>query len=396
MTTKQAKLFTWQYLSLLVSTFFGYVGFQMLVPTLTTYITQLGGSNFSASLAYSAAAAAALLARLGCGSKLDSIGRKPLLLMGLVILMAINIILFFSQNVSAICALRLIHGIGWGIMSTALATMISDVVPVSRRGEGIGYFSLSIALATSLSIILGIYVMNAASFPAPLLVSTLCFVLCTALCAKQPAIPFLKNLDVKHGFINNARDSFEKTAFFPAFLCFLHSVAFSGIMAFIMLFGRESGITHIWIYFVGHLGIIMLTRPAVGMIFDRKGHAILVIPGVAFMIVGLVVLSFAQSVTPLVLASICYGLGYGAVQPSLQTWAINRSPADRKGAANGTFLSSFDLGYAAGTLIMGTIASLTNYAIMFRLSPVFLILFAVIYGAALIRLKTRQPSAVNA
>ncbi len=71
------------------------------------------------------------------------------------------------------------------------------------------------------------------------------------------------------------------------------------------------------------------------------------------MLVGLTLLSYATSEISLLAASLFYRLGYGAAHPSLQAWAIDRSPADRKGAANGTFLSSLDLGYAVGAVLMG-------------------------------------------
>ncbi len=114
----------------------------------------------------------------------------------------------------------------------------------------------------------------------------------------------------------------------------------------------------------------------------------MIIPGIILMITGLTLLSYATSESSLLIASLFYGLGYGAAHPSLQAWAINRSPANRKGAANGTFLSSLDLGYAVGAVVLGLIATHTNYAVMYRVSVLFLIAFAGIYGCHVI--KNRQ------
>lgn len=77
--------------------------------------------------------------------------------------------------------------------------------------------------------------------------------------------------------------------------------------------------------------MVLLTRPAVGKIFDKKGHVVVILPGAICMIIGLIILSYAVSVPMLLLSSLFYGVGYGAVQPSLQTWAVNRSPSNRKG-----------------------------------------------------------------
>jgi hypothetical protein len=55
------------------------------------------------------------------------------------------------------------------------------------------------------------------------------------------------------------------------------------------------------------------------------------------MIAGFIILSFAHTTIPLVLSSVFYGLGYGAVHPSLQAWAVSTADGARKGSANGHF-----------------------------------------------------------
>jgi MFS family permease len=270
------------------------------------------------------------------------------------------------------------------MVSTALATIVSDLVPGRRMGAGIGYFALSIVLATSLSIIVGIWLMNLSGFTVMLGFSTAFFAVALMLSLRMRAVPFHRHLEA----ISTRSlwsSLFEKRAVLPALLCFLHSVAFSGIMTFIMLFGAESGIHDVFVYFIGHVLMIVASRPFVGRIYDRRGHSVVVIPGVVSMIAGLILLSYSHGIPLLVAASLFYGLGFGMVQPSLQAWAISRSPSHRKGAANGTFLSSLDLGYAIGAILTGAVASATSYAVMYRLSSLPLVLFLAIYVPMLAR-----------
>jgi MFS family permease len=114
------------------------------------------------------------------------------------------------------------------------------------------------------------------------------------------------------------------------------------------------------------------------------------------MLLGLVVLSHAQSMALLIAASTLYGLGYGAVQPSLQTWAVDRCPSDRKAAANGLFLSAIDLGYIIGAVALGQIAAATSYAGMYGWGAGVMALFLAVYLMATVqadapRARTRQP-----
>jgi len=381
-----SKLWTGSYVSLLFATFIAYIGFQMLVPTLSAHIKQLNGTNLSASLTYSAAAGAALIARSASGTTMDRIGRKPVLLLGAVVLTATDLLLYVVPNVVAVCAVRFCQGLGWGMVSTALATIVCDLTPERRMGEGVGYFALSIVFATSISIVAGIWLMNLSGFTVMLSVSTVFFAGALALCLRMTPVPFHRRERVDPGRGLWAA-LFEKRALLPAFLCFLHSAAFSGVMTFIMLFGAESGIRSVFVYFIGHTLMMFASRPLVGRIYDRSGHSLIIIPGVASMMIGLVLLSYSHALPLLVVASLFYGFGFGAVQPSLQAWAIGRSPPHRKGAANGTFLSSLDLGYALGAVLTGAVASATSYAMMYRLSPLLLVLFLAVYVVALIREK---------
>ena len=90
----------------------------------------------------------------------------------------------------------------------------------------------------------------------------------------------------------------------------------------------------------------------------------------------------------MVASSLLYGLGYGAVQPSLQTWAVNRYPPDRKAAANGLFMSSIDLGYIVGAVALGHVMALQGYAMMYRYAALVMVLFVVVYLIELQRTDT--------
>jgi len=387
-STSATTLWSRDFLLLLFGNFFVYQGILMLIPTFPLYIKQMGGNDLQASLPFAVVSISALIVRSISGNAADTLGRRPLLIAGMCLLIIFNCSYFVVSGISIILMLRFCQGIGWGMTSTVLATIMSDIVSAKRRGEGVGYFALSIILGTSFATVVGIEVMKRYNFDVVLLISTLTVGIGMLLTQGISIVSIKKVYNSnrsKQGLIWS--DLFEKSALLPAFLCFLHSITFGGIMSFIMLFGQETGIENVGIYFVGHVSMILISRPFAGKLFDRRGHAFVIVPGVLFMIVGLFMLSYATSIYSLVAASLCYGLGYGATHPSLQAWAIQRAPAERKGAANGTFLSSLDLGYAIGAVLLGLIATHTNYAIMYRISILFLTAFAVVYGYHLIKTK---------
>ncbi len=375
------KLWTKNYIFMLFSNLFIYLAFYMLTPTLPAYAKLCGGNNLEASLVVSTFSITSLLIRLFIGNIMDKIEIKPLLFLGAIIL-AGSTLSYIWLPIDAIILVRVIQGIGWGLASTGAAAIFSNIVPKEKRGEGMGYYSLSMIMSMALSPMVAIVIMNLYSFKNIALISiSLAFI--GILFLSQVKIPIKTSANLNSTSKFSLADSFEKKAALPSLLCFLVVITLCGIMSYIMLYGKELNLSSIWIYFVGFVAMILITRPLVGKIFDERGHAIVIIPGSICLIIGLITLSYANSILMLIVSSLFYGLGYGAVQPSLQAWAVNRSPSNRQGAANGTFLSSMDLSYTLGSILLSSIAEHKSYAIMYRFSAIFIVLLLLIYSYSL-------------
>lgn len=384
------RLWTRSYVFMLLSNLFVYLGFYLLVPTLPTYAKQLGGTSFEASLVVSVFSITGLICRFGADAVCKKLGKKLVILLGLCIL-ALTTFSYLFIPVVGVIGFRAIQGIGWGTASTAIAAVFSEIVPENRRAEGMGYYSLSMIVSMSAATVVAIMIMNTYSFKV-ISVLSIIFVIISALLLQgvrgNKSEKSKVSKEAKKPF--SIGEVFEKDALLPSFLCFLLAITFCGIMSYIILYGREIKMNSIWLYFAGHVVAILVTRPFIGKIVDKKGHLPVILPGAVSMIIGLIILSYVHSLPTLVIASLFYGLGYGAVQPSLQVWAVNRAKAHRKVAANGTFLSSMDLGFTFGAIALSFIAESRGYAVMYRASSVFLFVFLVIYVYTQIKERNKE------
>jgi MFS family permease len=106
--------------------------------------------------------------------------------------------------------------------------------------------------------------------------------------------------------------------------------------------------------------------------------------------VGVIILSYANSVGSLIAAAVFYGIGYGMVNPAIHAWIVNLAPPHRRGSATGTFYSAIDVGIGLGTVVLGGIANLTGYAVMYRLSAFLFLIFLVIYLTHLMKERKRK------
>ncbi|HEY9061837.1 MAG TPA: MFS transporter [Pseudobacteroides sp.] len=386
-SVKRELLWTRNYIIILLSSLFTYLGFQILIPTLPVYVSQHSGSSSDVGLVIGILTISALIIRPFSGTASDIVGRKKILYVGLVISLITMVIYFFATTVVSILLVRIIHGVGWGISTAAFGSLVSDIVPTNRRGEGIGYFGFSTLLSGALGPTIGIGLMNSFNFSAVLIFATISAFLSLLLMlwVTPPKVERGESTSQQTPFIARL---IEKTSLFPSTLLLLLGVVYGGIVSFITLFSNETGIKNVgWFFLFFALGSF-LVRTVSGKLFDKKGHSFVVIPGTFFVLAGVLSLSYASSTILLSIAAILYGVGMGAIQPTLQAWVINRAAPNRRGAANSTFFSAFDLGIGGGSMILGSIARETNYAMMYRISSVFLIAFLIVYCIYLVKVKT--------
>ena len=96
-------------------------------------------------------------------------------------------------------------------------------------------------------------------------------------------------------------------------------------------------------------------------------------------------LAILNSPVYLFVGAILYGLGFGTVQPALQASAINTTPPRKRGMANATFFSAFDLGVGLGAMTFGLVAQYADYNMIYWVSAasgcLSLVLFFILRSA---------------
>jgi MFS family permease len=279
------RLWTGSFIALLAVNLLLCFGFYMLPATLPAYVTQIGGSLFQASLVIGTFSVMSLVSRIASGTMVDAVGEQRVILAGIIAIGATTLSMIWMP-VNGILALRALQGIGWGLSTAAIATAVYKVVPEARRGEGSGYYALTAITSISLTPLAAILLMDAFDFVAVLGISAT-----VTLAAIAPLKKGLSTLPVDSRKPRTRRpitlrSIFEQGALLPSFLCLILSVPLCGVMAYIVLFGRERHLGNIWVFFIGFALMILSTRPYIGRLFDRKGHSIIILPGSAGAIHG--------------------------------------------------------------------------------------------------------------
>lgn len=121
--------------------FAAYVGTDMVVPVRVLYAQQQG-----ASIAVIGAMATAFLLsnfifQYPAGWLADRLGRRPVMIAGLVAQAAISLAYIFVPDPVAFVGLRLIEGLASATMLPPARALIADAIPPEKRGEAYGVFN---------------------------------------------------------------------------------------------------------------------------------------------------------------------------------------------------------------------------------------------------------------
>ncbi|KMJ57551.1 antibiotic resistance protein [Bacillus sp. LL01] len=382
---KKEALWTKAFIMLMVGNLFVFMSFQMLIPTLPPYIKSLGATGFEIGLVTALFSIGAVLSRPFIGYMLEYRARKPLVLIGAVALLAVTVIYPLSQIVVIFLLFRFIHGLAWGWSTTVNGTAAVDVIPRSRLGEGMGYYGLSITIGMIVAPSLGIYLYQVTEFSNLIIVSAVLGLIALGLLSivhyQTPAsVEKTKREDLKFSYFGSL---VEKSGWYPAFITLIATFGYGSIVTFIVIFGEERGIDQIFLFYLVNAIMASLSRPIAGKWFDNHGPRGLVLMCMFFSFVGMWVLSFAHSNLFIVVAGALFGVGFGSLIPTLQSWTLSVTPENRRGVANGMFFSSIDLGIGLSGIIFGVLAQFVQTATLFQISSTFMLiamLFAWIEG----------------
>lgn len=374
------RLWTKPFIQMTVGMLFLFTGFYLLLPTLPLYIKHLGGSETQVGLAAGAFTLTAVVFRPMVGGLVDRYGRRAFYVWGLIFFVLSMYLYDWVGSILLLLALRILHGASWAFSTTSIGTVITDLIPASRRGEGMGWYGMAMTVAMAIGPMLGTYIVGGYSFQTLFLVATglslIAFILAYMTRAPYQAKPSAGRIQLV-----------EKSVLPVTVAIFFLAVAYGGITTFLPLLA-ESIRVNPGTFFLVYAVALTLIRPFAGKLSDRFGEAAVIIPSLVITAGALIVLSQSSGLPGLITAAILYGIGFGSAQPALQAATLRIAPENRRGAANASFMTAFDLGIGLGAILLGLVSERIGYAYLFTVTAVSVVVSLVIFAVFVRRLLT--------
>lgn len=377
------RLWTRDYIFVCISAFMMSFSFFILVPTLPLYLKDTFhiGQGL-VGIVLSCYVVAVLSVRPLAGFMADTFPRKSVYIVAYAIFVSSFLGYFFiTQTLALFILLRIFHGFSFGMLTTAGNTLVIDVMPSSRRGEGLGYYGVTNNLAMAFGPMAGLFIISSGNYTLLFLTSLCTGVvgLCFAAAARAPRRVLAEKMEFKL----SADRFFLKEGIRACIAFFLLAMPYGMTTSYIALYAREVGITHnAGLFFTVMAAGLIASRLHSGKRVDKGFITETIRTGIIiafFGALGEAALAYVAGVgltagyITYFLTAFLFGYGYGTLFPAYNTLFINLAPNSRRATANATYLTGWDVGIGCGMLFGGYIAEL-EYAYCYMFGAVLVLL----------------------
>lgn len=375
MTIPNDRLYTRTFWTLCVSYAFFGGSFNMIIPELPAYLSDLGGEDYK-GLIIALFTLTAGLSRPFSGKLTDTIGRKPIIIVGCVVCIFCSLLYPILTTVGAFLMLRLLHGFSTGFSPTAMTAYVADIVPVHRRGEAMGIIGVSINLGSSMSPPLGSFLATHYNTNMMFLGSSLLGV-----------FAMLLVLNIKETLTNPVGFQIEQfklskneiisvSAILPALVCGLSYLGFGAILTVTPDQCDFMGMTNKGLFFTSFTICSVASRLVAGTISDRYGRIPVMRVAVILLAFSYYLFGTASTPTNLLIYSGMVGFSLGIVIPAVFAWTVDRSTDTDRGKSLATLFIGLEIAIGTGALIS---------AAVYQNNPAkFTLVFAIISGISML------------
>ncbi len=370
---EKERLVTPSYCCILAANFLLYFGFWLLTPVLPFYLSEIfNASKTTIGIVLSCYTISSLCIRPFSGYFLDTFARKPLYLLAYFIFTLIFAGYIIAGLLTLFIIFRIVHGISFGMVTVGGNTVVIDIMPSSRRGEGLGYYGLANNLAMSIGPMFGLFLHSGGASYTTIFSYALgsCILgFFAATLVKTPYKPPVKRAPI-------SLDRFILLKGLPAGLSLLLlSIPYGMTTNYVAMYAKQIGLTAETGFF--------FTLMAVGMAVSRLFSGRLVDKGMITQVIsaGLYLVCFcyfaltacgwligwSSTFTTILFffISLLLGIGFGTMFPAYNTLFVNLAPNSQRGTATSTYLTSWDVGLGIGMLSGGYIAEIASFRIAY-------------------------------
>ncbi len=335
-------------------------GAGIISPTLPIYIKSFELSYTLTTFVI----AISVLGNIPAGVLVERVGRKPAMLIGLVMIAISTIGMGTAGNLAQLFAAQLIGGVGNALWMLSRHAYMTDVIPLEKRGRSIALFGGVNRMGTFAGKFVAIFL--GVNLRLPFFVYTGIAVLTLLICffsipqTKQD--PKVQTQDTQQPYLTQllqvSKQHYKLLATAGVGQVCVQTLR-RGCHIIIPLYASDvAGLSTQGVRLVEMISsaVDMSMFPVAGLMMDRFGRRFATVPGICIFATGMVLMPFTHSFTWLLLSAILMRFGNGIASGTMMTLGADLAPKEGTGEFLGLWRLTGDFGGAAGPIVVGNIA----------------------------------------
>ena len=364
-----------------------FVSYTAMFTIIPLYVVERGGNEAELGIVVGSFGIVGLLVRPLAGRWVYSVGAKQVAAAGTAVFGLATILHILAFDVWLIIPARVLQGVGMAIGPVATATIVANLAPGHRRAEAMSYMGNSISAASLYSPWVAFWLLDTFGFVNAFVYAGAAGFLGSAiamtLSASRTNIPVAAESSYKAPLINRG-------AVFPTLIFVTYTITTAPVSTFLPQIAVERSLGNPGLYFTMYAVLSIVSMAIAGPVSDRIGRGTVIVPGLLVVAAGMFILTTAHEQWLFLGAGVLNGLGFGMIQPAMQSLTVDRVPVRERSSALATLQQGWDIGGSGGAFALGPLASVTGAAATFAIAGCGTLLGAVGFVAGSLKAVKRR------
>lgn len=348
-------------------------GVTVIAPLLGEWVRSPDIPNpfFVSGLIIATFALVSLCLNIPSGIISDVVGRKPLIVIGLLLYAVAAVLFPFSGHTYDWIFVRALQGAGAGLFFPAIAALLADVTSHEERGHALSVYNIGLGVGLAAGPISGGFLFDRYGMFMP-------FLFCAAFALLSAVLVLLFVREPKRGLrvpeMKDKRKGLSLSVdgkralivcciviFFGMGVASMTSATFAPFAIDNFEIAEDLIGTILTVMFV----VFVLLQVGFNRLMKRVGEFKLAILGLLLCVCGLLVLGFATSVLELFITGVFLGAGLGAISLGTLTLASNAAGKGQEGKVMGIYYTTFYASMGTIPIVCGALSDIFSVRLLF-------------------------------
>lgn len=372
------RLWTVDFILNLLTAHFMFAGYTAMLTVIPPYVLFRHGTEWHLGIIVGAFGIVGLLIRPFGGQWIYAFGPKRVAVAGTAIVAIGSLCYIFALSPWWLVPMRMLQGVGLALGPVATSTIVANLAPPTRRAEAMAHMGNAI---------------NASFLYSPFIASSILFYfgsntigftyafVFSALAAAVAMISGLRISASRIAFDKPAAPAASaaaadkpplvaKAAIFPTLVFLTYTFTTAPTNTFLPLLAAQQKLGNPGLFYTVFSATSIVAMGVSGPIADRYGRSTVIIPGLLSVAVAMFVLNGAFFQAMFLSAGFFAGLGFGLLQPGIQSLTVDRVPLRERSAGMATLQQAWDIGGSAGSFVVGPLATPIGIANVFGVTGI--------------------------